>query len=319
LARNSSVSRSLAIVFAGTPDFAIPTLAALVASRHRVAAVLTQPDRPAGRGRHLTSSPVAALAREHGLPLEQPATLKTPDVLDRLAAHAPDLLVVVAYGLRLPPALLGLPQLGCVNVHASLLPRWRGAAPIQRAIAAGDLQTGISIMLMDAGLDTGPVIDTAVIPIGPRETAGSLHDRLARLGAERLMLAVEAIVAGTAAPRAQPSIGATYAPRILKEEGRLDFARGAVELDRLIRAFNPWPVAETRWRGRQLRIWEAVPLAESADAPAGVVVACDPAGIRVACGAGSLAVTRLQLEGRKPLAAAEFANAFDLRGEALGT
>jgi methionyl-tRNA formyltransferase len=314
------VSEPLSLIFAGTPEFSVPALEALCASRHRVLAVYTQPDRPAGRGRRVVASPVKSCALRHGLPVAQPASLRAPDALEKLAQWRADLMVVVAYGLLLPEAALNAPRRGCVNIHASLLPRWRGAAPIQRAILAGDRLTGVAIMQMDAGLDTGPVLLQRATPIGERETAASLHDRLAVMGAQALIEALDMIAAGVAHPRPQPDEGITYAHKIRKEEAVIDWSRPAVEIDRQVRAFNPWPIAQTLWRGRQLRIWEAEPLACPSSAPAapGTVLASCAQGIDVATGNGVLRITRLQEPGRKPLSAAEFVNAHDLGSSVLG-
>lgn len=313
----------LRLVFAGTPEFALPTLDALANSGHRLLGVLTQPDRPAGRGRACRPSPVKQRAVELGLPLAQPAQLKTPESHAPLLQWAPDLMVVVAYGLILPRAVLGLPRLGCINVHASLLPRWRGAAPIARAILAGDRETGVSIMQMEAGLDTGPVFATATVPIGSRSTSAQLHEQLASLGAAQLLATLEAIEAGTAAARAQREHGVTYAAKIERSEATIDWGFSAEHIDRQVRAFNPWPVAETLWRGAQLRIWEAAaaPLPAAAKVPAalaGTVLGLDEQGLHVACGQGVLAIRRLQLPGRRVVAAADFAHAADPVGSRLG-
>jgi methionyl-tRNA formyltransferase len=246
------------IAFAGTPGFALPPLRAL-ASRHTIVGVLTQPDRPAGRGRALTASPVKLEAAAHGWPLAQPASLKSEEERAALRAWQPDVLVVVAYGLILPQAALDIPRHGCINVHASLLPRWRGAAPIQRAILAGDADSGVSIMRMEAGLDTGPVYAVRRVPIGERMTGGELHDALADEGAGALLEVLDAIEAGTAQAVPQPTAGVTYAAKIDKAEARIDWARSAIEIDRQVRAFNPWPIAETRFAGEQLRILRARP------------------------------------------------------------
>lgn len=310
----------LAIVFAGTPEFSVPALSALLRSRHRVVAVYTQPDRPAGRGQQVAMSAVKQCAVQHQLPVEQPKTLRDPAAVARLAQWRADLMIVVAYGLLLPQDVLQTPRLGCVNIHASLLPRWRGAAPIQRAILAGDPTTGISIMQMDVGLDTGPVLLERPSPIGARETASSLHDRLSMLGAEALLEALEGIAAGTLQARAQPAEGATYATKIRKEEALIDWSKSAPEIDRLVRGFNAWPVAETRWKGQQLRIWEAIPASSAGPrAPAGTVVGTSPAGIDVATGDGVLTLTRVQIAGRKAVSAAEFLNAHRPDGAVLGS
>ena len=309
----------LRILFAGTPDFAVPSLAALLAAGHEVVGVYTQPDRPAGRGRKLQMSPVKALALEHGLPVQQPVSLKRdPEALERLRAFGADLMVVVAYGLLLPPAVLEAPRLGCVNVHASLLPRWRGAAPIQRAILAGDSETGICIMRMEAGLDTGPVYHRVVTAIEARETGGTLHDRLSELGARALIAALPGIAAGSTPPEPQDEALATYAHKLTKEEAVIDWTWTAEAIERQIRAFDPWPVAQTSLDGATLRIWEAQAEAASdaAEAP-GTVIQADRSGIRVATGAGVLRITRLQPAAKKPMSAADYLNARHLDGARL--
>jgi methionyl-tRNA formyltransferase len=311
------VYQALNILFAGTPAFSVPALDALVRSRHHVVGVYTQPDRPAGRGRQLGTSPVKDFALLHRIPVEQPLTLREPSAQARLREFHADVMVVVAYGLILPPEVLATPRFGCLNIHASLLPRWRGAAPIQRALLAGDEQTGVDIMQMEAGLDTGPVLVERAIAIGPRDTAGSLHDRLALLGAEALLEALEAMVAGAIEPRAQAASGATYARKILKPEATIDWSRPAIEIDRQVRAFNPVPIAETTWKGTQLRILEAEPVAIDPGRP-GTVVAADAEGIVVATGAGGLKVRRLQLAGRNAMGVADFLHAHRIVGDVLG-
>jgi methionyl-tRNA formyltransferase len=313
------VSPPLSLIFAGTPEFSVPALEALLASRHRVVAVYTQPDRPAGRGQQVTMSAVKQCALRHQLPVEQPPTLKDAAAVERLAQWSADLMIVVAYGLLLPKAVLQAPRLGCVNIHASLLPRWRGAAPIQRAIQAGDEESGVTIMQMDVGLDTGPMLLERVTPIDARETAASLHDRLAVLGAAAVVEAIEAIAAGSASPREQPQEGATYAAKIRKEEALIDWNQAALKIDRQVRAFNPWPIAETRWNGQQLRVWEAVPLANRASAPPGTVTATSAAGIEVATGDGTLQLTRVQAAGRKAMSAADFLKAHRPEGAVFGS
>jgi methionyl-tRNA formyltransferase len=309
------VSRPLRIVFAGTPAFAVPSLEALVGAGHRVVAVYTQPDRPAGRGRALTASPVKQRALALGLRVEQPTTLRTAAARALLAAADPELMVVVAYGLLLGPRVLALPSHGCINLHASLLPRWRGAAPIQRAIEAGDAETGVCVMHMDAALDAGPVYARRALAIGPHESAGHLHDRLAEAGAELLAQTLPAIVARAIVPEAQPARGVTWARKLDKAEARLDWRRSAVELDRQVRAFDPWPIAETGWGDEVLRIHRArVADPTAVGMEPGTVVSTSPGAIVVACGQGALAIERLQLAGGKVLEPAAFLAARDLRG-----
>jgi methionyl-tRNA formyltransferase len=312
----------LRIVFAGTPEFSVPALQALHDAGHAIVAAYTQPDRPAGRGRELASSAVKQRALALGVPVEQPPTLKSPDAQQRLAAYAPDILVVVAYGLILPQAVLDIPRLGCLNIHGSLLPRWRGAAPIQRAVLAGDARTGISIMLMDAGLDTGPELLRRELTIGPRETGGELHDRLAPLGAEAIVAAVQGWAAGSLPATPQPAAGATYAAKIRKDEARIDWTKPAVEIDRQVRAFNPWPVAETRLGEAQVRIWEACPVADEvaveSHAVPGTVVKASAGRIVVATGDGLLELLTVQFPGRKPLKARDILNSRPLVGERFG-
>jgi len=297
----------------------VPALEALLGSSHRVVAVYTQPDRPAGRGQQVAASAVKQCAVRHALPVEQPATLREPAAVERLQRWSADVMVVAAYGLLLPQSILQTPRLGCINIHASLLPRWRGAAPIQRAIAAGDAESGVTIMQMEAGLDTGPMLLARTVPIGARETAATLHDRLATLGAEALLAALEEIAQGTATPRAQPAEGVTYATKLRKEEATIDWSRSAAEIDRQIRAFDPWPVAETRLHGQQLRVWQATPIDSRASRNPGEVLATSAVGIDVSTGNGVLRLTRVQRAGRKALSAAEFLKAHRLDGAVLGS
>jgi methionyl-tRNA formyltransferase len=308
---------TLNIVFGGTPEFAVPALMALIAAGHRIAAVYTQPDRPAGRGQHVTQSPVKTVALAHGLRIEQPTTLRDPSAAARLADYHPDVMVVVAYGLILPAAILAVPRLGCVNIHGSLLPRWRGAAPIHRAVLTGDSLSGVSIMCMEQGLDTGPVLSKRETAIDRRETYKSLHDRLALLGAEALTVTLAQYATGELIPQAQPLAGVTYAQKIRKDEAPLDWRRPAVELDAQVRAFNPWPIAETRWRGQQLRVWDAVPLSMETLSTPGTVLHTDANGIVVATGMGALNLLRVQLAGRKQMSADEFLNAHRIVGDVL--
>jgi len=309
----------LKLGFAGTPEFAVAALDALARTRHSLRAVFTQPDRPAGRGQALHASAVKRRALELGLTVHQPAGFKLPEVQTLLLDLKLDALVVVAYGLILPPDALSAPALGCFNIHASLLPRWRGAAPIQRALLAGDAMTGVTIMRMEAGLDTGPMLASRSIDIASCDTAKTLHDRLAMLGGELICETLDALADGGAGETPQPANGVTYAEKIDKAEALIDWRNDAMAILRRVRAFNPWPIAETRLHGAQLRIWEAVlpaaagPAAAGGDAP-GTVLALSPEGIDVACGRGALRLTRLQLAGRKPLAAAEFIKAQRLAG-----
>lgn len=294
------------IAFAGTPEFAVPTLERLVAGGAVVDPVLTQPDRPSGRGRVPSASAVKRAAAAHGLRVEQPARLADPAVLERLGPR-PDLLVVVAYGVLLPQWALDWPRRVAVNLHASLLPRWRGASPIQHAILAGDARTGVSLMQMTAGLDRGPVYASAETAIGPRETAGELHDRLAALGAQLLVTALPDLVAGKLVPKPQNEAGACYARKIEKADARLDWRAPASELARRVRAFNPWPVAEaTLTDGRRLRIHAAVSHETAGGEPPGTIVAAGPRGIEVATGSGTLRLERVQPPSGKVMDAAAY-------------
>jgi methionyl-tRNA formyltransferase len=303
----------LRLVFAGTPEFAVPHLLACARENVEIVAVYTQPDRPAGRGRALTPSPVKVAALAAGLAVEQPLNFRAGDARERLAAYAPDLLVVVAYGLILPRKVLEIPQRGCWNVHASLLPRWRGAAPIQRAIAAGDAQTGVCLMQMEAGLDTGPVLLRRAVPIAPDDTGGSLHDKLAALGAELLSEGLRCAVRGASlAAQPQDDDGVTYARKLDKAEARLDWTQSATLLERQVRAFDPWPVAEADLAGETVRVWQAQarPASPSDDArPAGTIVAAGRDGIDVACGDGALRILRLQRPGGRRITAGDYVNA----------
>lgn len=297
------------LVFAGTPAFAVPSLRA-AATRAEIVAVYTQPDRPAGRGRGLAPSPVKLAAIERGIPVLQPESLKTDAARDALRALEPDLLVVVAYGLILPRKVLEIPQYGCWNVHASLLPRWRGAAPVQRAIEAGDTETGVCLMQMEAGLDTGPVLLSQKLVIGDQETGGQLHDRLAELGAQVLADGLGLLRAGMApVPRPQPEAGVTYAHKIDKAEARLDWSRSAVQLANKVRAFNPWPMAEAEVAGERLRIHAAVALPLQHGAEPGRLLFAGRDGLDIACGEGALRIRTLQREGGKAITAADYLNA----------
>lgn len=313
---------ALRVAFAGTPDFAVPALRALIDSRHQVVGVLTRPDRPKGRGQRIAASPVKQAAEAAHLPVAQPETLKSDAGRADLVSWNPDVLVVVAYGLILPPAALALPRLGCVNIHASLLPRWRGAAPIQRAILAGDEYTGATIMLMDAGLDTGPVLLQRRLRIEAEDTGGSLHDRLSVLGAQALLEALDGLARGTLSARPQPADGVTYAAKLDKAEALIDWSANAAEIERKVRAFNPWPIAETRFEAEQLRILRARAQNSQASPAAGprpgTVLAVRDNAILVQCGEGQLAVHEIQRPGKRPVSARDFANTAALVGRSLG-
>jgi len=342
---------ALRVAFAGTPDFSVPAFEALLNSGHMVVGVLTQPDRPKGRGRQLAASPVKVAALAHGIPISQPITLKEEAARAELAAWRPDVLVVVAYGLILPTTVLALPRLGCLNIHGSLLPRWRGAAPIQRAVLAGDANTGVTIMVMDAGLDTGPMLLKKEVPIEPGDTGGSLHDRLSVLGASALIEALTGYASETLRAVPQPTEGVTYASKIEKGEALIDWRLDAVQIERQIRAFNPWPIAETRLGGEQLRVYEAVlegsrysvtsetavaaavgdrdisregQSVESGGAPggcveAGTIIDVQPDRLIIQCGRGLLALRQLQRPGRRVVSAGDFARGgVDLTGRRLG-
>lgn len=305
---------SLRVIYAGTPQFAVPALDALAArSDVEVVAVYTQPDRPAGRGQRLMASPVKARALALGVPVLQPLTLKDAAAQAELAALAADLMVVAAYGLILPQAVLDAPRLGCVNIHASLLPRWRGAAPIARAIEAGDEHTGITLMKMALGLDTGDMLLTRVMPILPDDTAASLHDRLAEQGAEALCAALPGIADGSLAGVPQDDALATYAAKLSKAEARIDWREAAALIARRVRAFNPAPVAYTEWQGELLKIWSAEE-SNAPPAPPGTVVSVDKSGFVVATGQGGLRVLSCQKAGGKQILAADFARQSELLG-----
>lgn len=297
------------IVFAGTPAFAVPSLRAAHA-RNEVVAVYTQPDRPAGRGRGLTPSPIKLEAIQRGIPVLQPESLRKKSSQEALRELAPDLMIVVAYGLILPQTVLDIPRFGCWNVHASLLPRWRGAAPIQRAIEAGDTETGVCLMQMEAGLDTGPVLLSQRTPIGDQETGGQLHDRLSELGARVLADGLGLLRAGMR-PMAQPQpeAGATYAHKLEKHEARLDWSQPADALARKVRAFEPWPVAEATVAGERLRIHGAVALDLAHRAEPGTLLTAGRQGLDIACGEGALRLRVVQREGGKAITAADYLNA----------
>jgi len=300
------MTQALRLVFAGTPEFAAEHLQALLDTPHQIVAVYTQPDRPAGRGQKLMPSPVKQLALQHGLPVLQPPTLRDPATQEELRALAPDLMVVVAYGLILPQVVLDIPRLGCINSHASLLPRWRGAAPIQRAVQAGDAESGVTVMQMEAGLDTGPMLLKVTTPITAADTGGSLHDRLAQLGPQAVVQAIAGLAAGTLQGEVQDDALATYAHKLNKDEARIDWSRPADELERLVRAFTPWPICHSTLDGQPLKVLAAEP-AEGRGQP-GQILDASKDGLTVACGEGALRLTRLQLPGGKPLAFADLYN-----------
>lgn len=290
------------VAFAGTPEFAATALSALIDANIDVVMVMTQPDRRSGRGMKLQPSPVKRLALAHGIPLDQPEKLRTAEQQAALRTAAPDVLVVAAYGIILPQAVLDIPRCGCLNIHGSLLPRWRGAAPIHRAIEAGDRETGITIMQMDAGLDTGDMLLRETVPIGPDATTGALHDVLARLGARLIVRALDQLSRGELTARPQPATGVTYAHKIDKAEARLDWRRPARELERAVRAFDPFPGAVASVGGVLLKLWRAE-VVERAGAP-GQVLAADADGLVIACGTGALKITELQQAGGRRQAAA---------------
>ena len=295
--------------FAGTPAFAAHILLSLLDADWPMSLVLTQPDRPRGRGQKVAPSPVKELALQRAIPVYQPSTLASAAAQAEVAARAIDVLVVAAYGLILPPAFLAWPRRGCINVHASLLPRWRGAAPIQRALLAGDTETGVTLMQMDAGLDTGPMLDVARLPIDARETAGSLELKLAALGARMLSACLRGLAAGVpAASTPQPADGATYASKVRKDEADIDWNAPAAAIDRQVRAFDPAPGAATGWAGERVKVWRAQPAPDPAhDAAPGTVLAIERASVVVACGEGALAIAELQPAGGRRMSAVAFA------------
>ena len=300
------MTQPLRIIFAGTPDFAARHLQALIDSEHQIVGVYSQPDRPAGRGKKLKASEVKELALQHDLPVFQPASLKSDDALSELSSLNADIMIVVAYGLLLPKAILEVPRLGCLNVHGSILPRWRGAAPIQRAIWAGDKETGVTIMQMDEGLDTGDMLHISRCPIDTTETSASLYTKLADLGPAALIDTIAKLANGEITPQVQDDAQANYAKKLSKEEANIDWNMDAVQIERNIRSFNPWPVCFTQMSGNTVKIYQAN-MVEQQGNP-GTVLQSDKHGIVIACGTNALNITQLQPQGKKPMAITDFLN-----------
>ncbi|NVC96070.1 methionyl-tRNA formyltransferase [Vibrio natriegens] len=302
------MSQSLRIVFAGTPDFAARHLAALLSSEHEVIAVYTQPDRPAGRGKKLTASPVKNIALEHDIPVYQPENFKSDEAKQELADLNADIMVVVAYGLLLPQAVLDTPKLGCINVHGSILPRWRGAAPIQRSIWAGDAETGVTIMQMDIGLDTGDMLKIATLPIEATDTSASMYEKLADLGPQALIDCLADIAADKAVPVKQDDEFANYAKKLSKEEARIDWSDDAAHIERCVRAFNPWPMSHFEAAENSIKVWQSRVAEQTSDKPAGTIVQADKTGIYVATGNGVLVLEQLQVPGKKAMPVQDILN-----------
>ncbi|CAE6926312.1 methionyl-tRNA formyltransferase [Vibrio alginolyticus] len=302
------MSQSLRIVFAGTPDFAARHLAALLSSEHEVIAVYTQPDRPAGRGKKLTASPVKNIALEHDIPVYQPENFKSDEAKQELADLNADIMVVVAYGLLLPQAVLDTPKLGCINVHGSILPRWRGAAPIQRSIWAGDAETGVTIMQMDIGLDTGDMLKIATLPIEATDTSASMYEKLAELGPQALIDCLADIATGKANPVKQDDDLANYAKKLSKEEARIDWNDDAAHIERCVRAFNPWPISHFEAAENSIKVWQSHVSEQTSDKPAGTIVQADKTGIYVVTGNGVLVLEQLQVPGKKAMSVQDILN-----------
>ncbi|MDA0150650.1 methionyl-tRNA formyltransferase [Vibrio sp. LaRot3] len=303
------MSKPLRIVFAGTPDFAAQHMAALLSSEHEVIAAYTNPDRPAGRGKKLTASAVKNLALEHNVPVYQPENFKSDEAKQELADLNADIMVVVAYGLLLPQAVLDTPKLGCINVHGSILPRWRGAAPIQRSIWAGDAETGVTIMQMDIGLDTGDMLKIATLPIEASDTSASMYGKLAELGPQALVECINEIAAGTAVPVKQDDELANYAKKLSKEEARIDWIEDAAHIERCVRAFNPWPMSHFEAADNSIKVWQSRVAEQTSDKPAGTILQADKTGIYVATGQGVLVLEQLQVPGKKAMAVQDILNA----------
>ena len=302
------MSQSLRIVFAGTPDFAARHLAALLSSEHEVIAVYTQPDRPAGRGKKLTASPVKTIALEHDIPVYQPENFKSDEAKQELADLNADIMVVVAYGLLLPQVVLDTPKLGCINVHGSILPRWRGAAPIQRSIWAGDAETGVTIMQMDIGLDTGDMLKIATLPIEAGDTSASMYEKLAGLGPDALIDCLADIATGKAEPVKQDDELANYAKKLSKEEARINWNDDAAHIERCVRAFNPWPMSHFEAAENSIKVWQSRVAEQTSDKPAGTIVQADKTGIYVATGNGTLVLEQLQVPGKKAMSVQDILN-----------
>ncbi|MCZ0742889.1 methionyl-tRNA formyltransferase [Vibrio diabolicus] len=302
------MSQSLRIVFAGTPDFAARHLAALLSSEHEVIAVYTNPDRPAGRGKKLAAPPVKQLALEHNIPVYQPESFKSDEAKQELADLNADLMVVVAYGMLLPQAVLDTPKLGCINVHGSILPRWRGAAPIQRSIWAGDAETGVTIMQMDIGLDTGDMLKIATLPIEATDTSASMYEKLAELGPEALIDCLADIATGKAEPVKQDDELANYAKKLSKEEARINWNDDAAYIERCVRAFNPWPMSHFEAAENSIKVWQSRVAEQTSDKPAGTIVQADKTGIYVATGNGVLVLEQLQVPGKKAMSVQDILN-----------
>ncbi|MEZ8772052.1 methionyl-tRNA formyltransferase [Vibrio sp. 10N.247.310.17] len=302
------MSQSLRIVFAGTPDFAARHLAALLSSEHEVIAVYTQPDRPAGRGKKLTASPVKNIALENNIPVYQPENFKSDEAKQELAELNADIMVVVAYGLLLPQVVLDTPRLGCINVHGSILPRWRGAAPIQRSIWAGDKETGVTIMQMDIGLDTGDMLSIATLPIEATDTSASMYEKLAGLGPDALVECLADIASGKAVAEKQDDELANYAKKLSKEEARINWSDEAAHIERCVRAFNPWPMSHFEAAENSIKVWQSRVAEQTSDKPAGTILQADKTGIYVATGQGVLVLEQLQVPGKKAMSVQDILN-----------